>query len=256
MEFAKRGHSIIVIGRNSEKLALTKSMLEKEASAGLIETIQIDLSDSSAKNYERIGQLLDADNRNIGILVNNAGVGTDKFLRYANCDMDSIRCAVNVNILATAYFTRIILPGMLARERGLIVNVSSLAAETSLVFTGVYKATKAFVSAFSRTLEIEYAHYPVDIVNLTTGFTRTNMLHTMFPNGGVPDLFVVSSDNYAKSALNAIGTGIASCSGCFGHACVNSTLKFFDDILYSLGLIPLLYEIYFMVLTREKPPPY
>lgn len=214
-EFARRGHSIVVVGRNGEKLARTKMLLESEPDVGQVETIQIDLSDSSLENYEQIKKLLDADNRDIGILVNNAGTATDKYMRYADYDMESIRCTVNVNALATAYFARIILPGMLARRRGLIVNVSSLMGEMQTGYFSVYNATKSFVNSFSRTVQLEYSSYPIDIINLTPGAVHTKML--AYLNISKPTIIMPSSDQYARSAIRAARTRASSYSGYWAH---------------------------------------
>lgn len=221
MELARRGLSIVVIGRNEEKLANTKSALQAEPNVGEVMTVKIDLSDASPQNYERVRLELDPDNRDIGILINNAGFASPKLDRYAGFDMDEIRNTVNVNILATLYFTRMILPGMLKRRRGLILNVSSALGSVPMPYSQVYPATKAFIDSFTQSLQIEYSSYPVDIIHLSPGTVQTKLAAGPLVNEPNPNLFwplpIISPDYYAKTALNAVTTKIKSISGTIIH---------------------------------------
>lgn len=219
-EFARRGHSIIVVGRSEEKLMNTKALLKCEPNVGQIQTIQIDLSDSSLGNYKRVELELDAANRDIGVLVNNAGMATDKYMKYADYEMDSIVRTVNVNVLSACYFTRMVLPGMLSRRRGLVVNVSSLMGDMELGYFSVYNATKCFVNSFSRTLRNEYAATDkIDIINLTPGAVHTKML--AYLQIARPSLLMPSADYYARCAVNALRTRVHCYSGCWQHGLSN-----------------------------------
>lgn len=236
-DFARRGHSIIVVGRNDEKLARTKTMLESEPNVGQVETIKIDLSDSSIENYERITAQLNADNRDIGILVNNAGVFCDTFQRFAKFDLQTYHDLINVNILATVYFTRLILPGMVDRQRGLVLNVSSILGSVPTPYMALYGVTKTFINRFSRTLEIEYSNI-IDIINLEPGAVHTK-LFTQTAKMAKPTIFNPSSDDYAATTLNAISTRISSINGTCAHAANGIIIKLCDN----LGLLPFLFRM-------------
>lgn len=215
-QLAQRGHSIVVIGRNEEKLTNVKESLENEANVGEIVTIKIDLSDSSVENFESIREKLDPDNRDIGILINCAGTFPNELKRFHNFDMTYLRDIVNLNILATVYLTKMILPGMIDRQKGLVVNVSSMLSLSPGAFFSLYSPTKTFTDAFSRQLQVEYYKHPIDIVNLTPGGVVTKL----YALGGdaKPNFYTPTAEGYARSAINAVSTRISSFCGTFGHA--------------------------------------
>jgi len=257
-ELARRGHSIILVARNEEKLARTKSLLEAEANVGEVMTVKIDLSDSSLENYERARDQIDPDNRDIGILINNAGTFPAKYMRFYRNDMEFLRSIVNVNVLATVYLTRLIMPGMVERGRGLIINVSSLLGSIPAPYMSVYGPTKSFVTSFSRMLQLEYSGHPIEIINMTTGPVHTKPFkdNSLIERSGVLN---PTPEDYAKSALNAASTGISSMSGYWFHGLTYYPALFLDWA----GLIPILTKINLMfgvrhacvspVMSRRKP---
>lgn len=214
-ELARRGHSIIVVGRSKEKLAQTKSILEAEKSNVQVVTVKIDLSDSSVQNYEKIRSKIDPENRDIGILINNAGTisGYKGFTRHQQEDS---RVLINVNILATIYFTRMILPSMLKRKKGLLVNVSSVLGFTQMGFDNGYGSTKAFINSFGEMLQNELSSHPIDVVTLTPGAVTTKLLTTLTTMTKA-SVFNPSADDYAKSALNAIANPLPMISGTMAY---------------------------------------
>ena len=237
-DLARRGMSIVVIGRNEEKLANTKTMLENEANAGEIVTVKIDLSDSSLDNFDRITSQIDPDNRDIGMLINNAGTFPSKFRRFNKISADDLRTIVNLNILATLYLTRMIMPSMVKRGKGLVVNVSSILGTVPAPYMSVYGATKTFVDAFSRQLQIEYSTHPIDIINLTPGAVHTKLL-TATSNLPRPSLLNPTPEDYAKSALAALATGIGEYSGTPFHGFNKLSVEFFDYF----GLMPFFFGL-------------
>lgn len=220
---ARRGFSIIVVGRNKNKLAKTKSDLENEQNVGQILTLKIDLSDSSEKNYEQVKNIIVSDNMDIGILINNAGMAPDLIGPFHKQAENLDRELTNVNVLSTVLFTRMVLPGMLKRERGLIVNISSVMGLYEPANLHNYPNSKAFINSFSSTLRLEYRSTPIHIVNLTPGFISTK-LTTAFCKREIvvnPNTLVPSPDDWTKTVLNAIPTGITDFSGCLTHEIYN-----------------------------------
>ena len=235
-EFARCGNSILVIGRNETKLAATKAMLEAEPNVGAVETVKIDLSDSSLENFASIREQIDPDNRDIGILINNAGTFPGKFIRYNRNEMESLLEVANLNMIAPMHMTRMIMPGMVSRGKGLILNVSSIAGEATLPYMSVYAATKTFLNAFTRQLQAEYASHPLDIVLLTPGPVRTKLYkattrtHKTFVNP--------APDDYARSAINALAARPKEYSGTFVHELMVEGIKMGN----CFGIIRFLFE--------------
>lgn len=237
-ELARRGMSILVVSRNEEKLARTKEELEKEPNVGEVETIKIDLSDSSLENFARIRQQLDPDNRDIGILVNNAGTFPSSFMRLNKFDMDFLLNIANLNMIAPIHMTRMIMPGMVQRGKGLVLNVSSILGSLTIPYMSIYAPTKSFLDAFTRQLQIEYASHPIDIYLLTPGAVHTKLLQatSKMPK---PTLLNPTPDDYAKSAINAIPVGINFYSGTLMHGLNMITGRFFQ----ATGLLQAVYRV-------------
>lgn len=218
-DLARRGHSIIVVGRSDEKLTKTKSDLESEPNVGEVITVKIDMCDASIETYTEIRKLIDPDNRDIGILINNAGYIAPSTKRFHNYSEIDDRGLVNVNILGVVNFTRMVLPGMLNRERGLIINVSSSMGSCPLPYTHLYASTKAFVNTFVQNIQDEYASYPIDIVNLTPGPVATKLAYQMSDSVLFhrSNPICPSATDFVTTAMNAMSTGIRNFTGCFGH---------------------------------------
>lgn len=216
-ELAQMGHSIIVIGRNDQKLAATKESLEKERNVGEVVTVKIDLSDSSIENFNCMKEKLELESRDIGILINNAGYFPSDLKRVHQFSMSDLRSIVNLNILATVYLTKMVLPGMIDRGRGLILNVSSLFSLVPGPLLSVYAPTKVFMDAFSRQLEVEYYNHPIDIINLNPGAVHTKLFINLNSKFSKPSIFNPTAEVYAKSALNALSCRITPYCGTFAH---------------------------------------
>ena len=216
-ELAGRGHSIVAIGIYDDELASTKVLLEGIPNVGDVLVIKTDLSDSSIENFEKLRERIDPDNKDIGILINNVGIFPTKVSRYNHYDMKYIRTMINLHIMSTLYLTRMIMPGMIERERGLVLNLSSMAGSYPWLYGCVYGPAKAFVNAFSRHLQIEYSSHPVDIVYLTPGFVSTNLIRNISTITG-PSLFFPSPDDFVKSVLNAVSARVNTLCGTIPHA--------------------------------------
>ena len=140
--FAKEGHRIIVTGRRRERLEILAGELGRDKILPLV----FDVRDRQA--VERAFQELPAPFANIDVLVNNAGLALG--LEPAQkANLDDWDAMVDTNVKGLTYVTRAALPGMVARDRGLIVNLGSTAAQYPYPGGNVYGATKAFVHQFS-----------------------------------------------------------------------------------------------------------
>uniref|UniRef100_A0A6G1SCB7 Estradiol 17-beta-dehydrogenase 12-A n=1 Tax=Aceria tosichella TaxID=561515 RepID=A0A6G1SCB7_9ACAR len=231
-ELARRGMSIIVVARNEEKLAKTKAMLEREPNVGEVETVKVDLSDPSMENFDKVRAQIDPDNRDIGVLINNAGTGPDRQLRFNRFDMEDIMSIVNLNVLGTLHLTRMIMPGMVERGKGLVLNVSSVGGDVPGPYFSVYSATKWFVNAFTRQLQMEYASHPIDIVLLQPGPVSTKLLIAA-SKVSKPSFLITTADDFARTSINALSTGISCYTGSIVHEFIRSQFK----LGASLGLL-------------------
>lgn len=160
--FAANGHPVAVTGRRGERLAA----LVQEFGPSLVHAMVLDVREREA--VARAIASLPPDFADIDVLVNNAGLalGLDP---AQSADLDAWDQMVDTNIKGLMYVTRAILPGMVARNRGLIVNLGSIAAIYPYPGGNVYGATKAFVRQFSLNLRADLLGTKVRVSDVEPG---------------------------------------------------------------------------------------
>lgn len=235
-ELALRGHSLIIIGRNTEKLRNTKETLEGMAGDCQIQTVQIDMADQSVENYQRVYREINPEGREIGILINNAGCISDTFKRFNRYELEEMQRVINVNVIGSVFTTKLVMPSMIQRGRGLVVFVSSMAGCIDSPYMTVYGQTKTFINSFSRALQLEYSAHPnLDIINLTPGGVSTKLFQEGFHSDRINKSFLIpTADRYAKVAINALGTRMATFSGYLPHGLNLELVKLIETLGFSV----------------------
>jgi short-subunit dehydrogenase len=164
-EFAKKGLDLIITGRRKEELLKVADTLSQDYGIRA-ETFAGDLSDS--KNRLALCLMIQQAG-NIDVLINNAGFGIDcPFYRNS---LNDIRSMIDTHITATAELTNSVLPGMIYRRQGTIINVSSLGAFTPGLTRSMYLSTKSFVHYFSESLFLEVRSFGIKVQSLCPGLT-------------------------------------------------------------------------------------
>jgi short-subunit dehydrogenase len=138
----------------------------------------------------------------IDILINNAGIETEG--EFAELSWPAIRETIEVNLVAPVALTHLVLPDMLARREGHIVNIASIAAKTGAPFAAVYSGTKAGLAEWTRALRLELADSGVHFSTIFPGYVREV---GMFAKFGVAAPWVIGScapDEVATAVLAAI----------------------------------------------------
>ncbi|MCU1344881.1 MAG: short-chain dehydrogenase/reductase [Acidimicrobiia bacterium] len=134
-----------------------------------VEVLVADLG--TAAGLDRVGQRLRDPKRPIDLLVNNAGFGTSG--QFVELPLDRLLGELRLNIEALVTLCHQALPGMVARRRGWVLNVSSVAAFQAAPGLANYAATKAFVTSFSEALHEEARPHGVHVTVLCPGLTAT-----------------------------------------------------------------------------------
>lgn len=173
--FAMGGYNVIITGRNSKRLDEIKKELETEGTAVL--TLCFDVSDraQTAKAVESLSEEWKA----IDVLINNAGLARGLEPEYEG-DFKDWDEMVDTNIKGLLNMTRLIVPGMVERNHGHVINVGSVAGDAAYAGGGVYCATKAAVKALSDGLRIDVAHTKVRVTNLKPGLVETHFSNVRF----------------------------------------------------------------------------
>jgi len=165
--FAQLGWQLILLGRRQERLdALAKELGETTK----VHTLAIDVCDANA--LQAGVENLPAEFKNIDVLVNNAGLGLGLAPAYEG-NLDHWHIMVETNINGLLNCTHAILPGMVARNKGHIVNIGSIAGTQPYPGGNVYGATKAFVLQFSQNLNADLVKTAVRVTNIEPGAAKT-----------------------------------------------------------------------------------
>lgn len=166
-QLAARRHDLVLSARSEAKL---KALAEELSAAHAIKAVPIalDLSEPGAAQ-KLVGSLQAYE---IDLLVNNAGFGAQG--EFWEMSLEKQVQIVRLNVQALLELTHLLLPQMVGRRMGGVINVSSTASFQPIPYTSVYAATKAFVTSFSTGLAEELRPYGVKVVTLCPGTTETN----------------------------------------------------------------------------------
>ncbi len=172
--FAAEGKRLILAARREENLVKLRKEL---ADAAGVHIVQLDVRDRTA--IEAVVASLPSDFRKIDVLVNNAGLALGLKPSY-QVDIEDWEVMVDTNVKGLMYCTRTILPGMVERNCGHIVNISSTAASWPYPGGNVYGGTKAFVSQFSRNLRADLLGTLVRVTCIEPGMAETEFSKVRF----------------------------------------------------------------------------
>lgn len=168
-KFAAMGCRLILNGRNLVKL----SALEQELIASGVEVLVLAFDVRDREAMRRAVETLPEEWHNIDVLINNAGlvIGMDKEYEGSLEEWDIV---IDTNIKALLAMTRLIVPGMVKRGCGHVINIGSIAGDAAYAGGSVYCATKAAVKALSDGLRIDLVDTPLRVTNIKPGMVETN----------------------------------------------------------------------------------
>lgn len=174
-KFAENGDKVILTGRNEQRLTeIRKELMEQGAE---VLTLAFDVRDrEKAKKY--IDDLPE-EWKQIDVLVNNAGLALGLEPEYEG-NLDDWETMIDTNIKGLLLTTRLIVPGMVERNSGHIINIGSVAGDAAYAGGNVYCATKAAVKALTDGLRIDVANTAIRVTNLKPGLVETNFSNIRF----------------------------------------------------------------------------
>lgn len=168
-KFAAMGCRLILNGRNLVKLYA----LEQELIASGVEVLVLVFDVRDREAMRMAVETLPEEWHNIDVLINNAGlvIGMDKEYEGSLEEWDIV---IDTNIKALLAMTRLIVPGMVKRGCGHVINIGSIAGDAAYAGGSVYCATKAAVKALSDGLRIDLVDTPLRVTNIKPGMVETN----------------------------------------------------------------------------------
>lgn len=197
-KFAEGGYDLILTARRAEKLAELKAELEAEGTK--VKTLTFDVRDSEAA--EKAVDSLEPKWRKIDVLINNAGLALGLDKEYEG-DHDDWNTMIDTNIKGLLTMTRLIVPGMVERNEGHVINIGSVAGDAAYAKGNVYCATKAAVKTITDGLRIDLAETAVRVTNLKPGLVETNFSNVRFHGDNQ------RADNVYKGITPLTGADIA-----------------------------------------------
>jgi 17beta-estradiol 17-dehydrogenase / very-long-chain 3-oxoacyl-CoA reductase len=153
MALAKKGLNIVLISRTEAKLQEVQKEITSKYNVE-VKYVVCDYSKFDAAAKASVQKVL--NDLDIGILVNNVGISYRYPLYFHELSDEEVSTLLTMNIDSTVWMTRMVLPGMLSRKRGTIVNISSGSALYTLPLLAQYSGAKSFVEKFSRAINAEY----------------------------------------------------------------------------------------------------
>ncbi|KAJ3275543.1 hypothetical protein HK104_003892 [Borealophlyctis nickersoniae] len=172
LQFAQAKFNILILARTPAKLEAIAD--EAKSKYGVeVDVHPFDFAHATDAQYEALRQQLDT--LDIGVLVNNVGINHAFPTAFVEEKEDLLTDIVEVNVKTQVRLTRYILPHMISRKRGLILNIGSVAGVAPSPLLATYSASKAFLRTWSKALSYEVAEYGIDVEHVKTYFVSTKM---------------------------------------------------------------------------------
>lgn len=236
---AKRGYDLLLIARDGQRLATLAEALRSETGR----TVNVLAADLTVKaDLRRVEERLRSD-ASISALVNNAGFGAVAGLLKS--DIDTLENMIDLNVTALTRLTAAVLPGLVERKRGTVINIASIVAVNPEVLNGTYSGSKAYVVNFTQSLFNELKGTGVQVQVVNPGATSTKF----WGRFGVPlsyfeDSSLTSAEDCVDAALAGLDQGELVT---FPTVADDSYLKRFDEARTAL---------YPLMLSKQVAPRY
>lgn len=197
---ASLNYDLILVARRKDVLNTVAEDIKKKTSVK-IETLPVDLSESTG--IKQIRELVDSGMKP-DALIHSAGFGTRGM--FFELTPNLIEKQVYLMTVAPAVLTRIVLPGMIEKKEGIIIQVSSVASYISTAQYTIYSAVKTFLNSFITGLRDELAATNIKVQSVCPGLTRTEFMHTKqykeneFDYSFIPDKFWMNSEEVVQDS--------------------------------------------------------
>ncbi len=200
---AREGAAVVVSDQHASRTAAAAEAINKEFG---VKTLPVVCDVTDKKQIDNLVKQTIETFGKIDILVNNAGF--DVFKKLEDLDTEAIRRIIDINLTATIFITRAVLPHMIKRRTGKIVNLSSIAAYSpDSGDSAVYGAAKAAIQAFTRTLAREVGKYNIRVNAIAPSVTLNPFLEKQMPAESISEIMgkmplgAIKPEDQAKAIL-------------------------------------------------------
>lgn len=194
-ELARSGMRLVLVSRTQDKLEKLADELPTESRC-----VAVDFASADAKDWDRVVKVI--EDIEVGVLINNVGMSYPHAMYLNEVDAELETALLKVNVESCLRMCRIVIPGMLKRRRGAIVNIGSAAGTVlpSDPLYSIYAGSKSFVDGFSRSLYTELRPFGIDVQLQAPLYVATKMAKIRRASTTVP-----SPGQYARAAVREIG---------------------------------------------------
>jgi short-subunit dehydrogenase len=198
---ARDGRNVVLVARRAERL---EALAAELARAPGVQAIALPCDLMQPGGPDALVAELDRRGVEVDWLVNNAGFGT--FGKFHEMPVERELDEIRLNVSALVALTGLLVPGMVGRGRGVVMNVASVAGFAPMGLNATYSATKAFVIAFSEALAVDLESTGVQVLCVCPGFTRTEFQEkARIDASQVPAFAWMTADEVADQAVAAVG---------------------------------------------------
>jgi short-subunit dehydrogenase len=231
-QLAAEGYDLILVARRVDRLeALAAELRDRHGIQSSPMSADLTLDDDLA----RVSETLAGAGR-LALLVNNAGFGTKGL--FFEADASQQDAMHRLHVLATERLTRAALPGMIARGKGSVISVSSVAAFLQGPSNVSYCATKAWMNSFTRglALEMQFLRSPVVVQALCPGYTYSEFHDVMqVDRAEIPKSWWLEADFVVAESLRALKRGTVIVIPSLRYRILVRLIKLMPDWLFRLG---------------------
>lgn len=217
-KFAENGWDLVLTGRRTDRLSQLSERLQSEFGVRC-QTLSFDIRDRSA--VEKAWQSLPEEWRQIDLLLNNAGLALDKSPIQDN-NPDDWDVMIDTNVKGLLYMSRMIMPGMISRQRGHIINLGSIAGREVYPGGSVYCASKFAVEAISRSMRIDLVEHKIKVTSINPGMVETEFSVVRYK--GDESKAAAAYQNYEPLVAKDIAESVYWAASQPAHVCINDIL--------------------------------
>jgi NADP-dependent 3-hydroxy acid dehydrogenase YdfG len=214
-KFAASGDNLIINGRRKERLEELKKALEEQYQ---IEVLCAPFDVQANEEVIKAIRAFPAKWQSIDVLINNAGLalGRDLFDDASLSDWDIM---LNTNVKGLLYVSKAVLPFMIQRSNGHIINLGSIAGDDMYERGNVYCASKAAVDAISRTMRIDLLPHHIKVTNIKPGAAETEFSLVRFK--GDVQKAAKTYEGYTPLSAVDVADSVFYCASLPAHVCIN-----------------------------------
>jgi len=212
---ARRGLNVVLVARDQVALEQLAEEVRGEGVQAKVVVEDFAKEGAVSRVVEKVA------NRELGVLVNNVGVMGAHFMPYLDMEQEEVEKMIRVNTITAAQLCHALLPPMVARGQGAVVNVASIMAYQPMAYCALYTATKYFMQGFTLSLAQELKGTGVTVQEVDPGHVVTGLTESVVPATPFP-----SPATFAAAALDTLGHTNHTC-GWWGHSIHMLAVKWF-----------------------------